>query len=110
MTEPRKPLVHIPGHDNLPPDLSPAERQAAPHPGLSAAQVQAMSDPVLSPTGTPVIPPHTIGFKILGVVMAAAAAVAAKMPDLVADTEVDQQVAIFLVAVIGFISPGLRRK
>lgn len=106
----RKPLVHIPGHDNLPPNLSPDERLAASLPGLSAAQVQAMSLESTSPTGTPVIQPHTIGFKILGVVMAAAAAVAAKMPDLFADTEVDQQVAIFIVAVIGFISPGLRRK
>jgi hypothetical protein len=106
----RKPLVHVPGHDNFPPNLSPDERLAASLPGLSAAQVQAMSLETTSPTGTPVIPPHTIGFKVLALVMAAAAAVAAKMPDIIADTEVDQQVALFLVAVIGFVSPGLRRK
>jgi hypothetical protein len=106
----RKPLVHVPGHDNLPPNLTQPERDAAASPGMSAAALEStMSDPTVSPTGTPVIPPHTIGFKVLGLVMAAAAAVAAKMPDIIADTEVDQQVALFLVAVIGFISPGLRK-
>lgn len=105
-----KPAQHIPGHDNLPPNLSPEERQAAAHPGLSAAQVASMSDPTTSPTGTPVVPPHTIAFRVLGVVMAICAGVALGQPDLFPETQLDQQIATVLMAVIGFVSPGLRRK
>lgn len=41
-TPPRKPLVHVPGHDNLPPNLSPAAKLAADRPGLPAKESKAM--------------------------------------------------------------------
>jgi hypothetical protein len=104
----RKPLVHIPGHDNLPSNLSPEERQAAADPGIPAAALEKPMEQ--SPTGTPIVPPHTIGFKVMGVLMAVAAAVALKQPDLLPDSELDQQIATVLMAIIGFVSPGLRRK
>lgn len=49
----RSPLIHRPG-DNLPAGLTPAERDAAAHPGVSAAALEA-TVPEPTPTATPAV-------------------------------------------------------
>jgi hypothetical protein len=85
--------------DNFPP-LTAAERKAAMNPTPPAPA---------SPTGVAVIAPTGIAFKVLLVVVAIATAVSLKQPDLFPSTDLDQQIATILVAILGFISPGLRK-
>jgi hypothetical protein len=85
--------------DMLPPSLTEAERKAA--------MADPIPAPATSPTGTPWLNPKVLPW--LGLVLAAATAVATKGVDLFPNTELDQTLAILLVSVLGFISPGLRK-
>lgn len=94
----RKPLIHQPGHSTLPPNLSPAELQAA------TGQAPA-------PVASPLIPTKAVPW--IALFVAAAAAVAAGLPDLFPHTELDQQVAGFIVtvgAIFGIVSPGMQKR
>lgn len=104
----RKPLVHVPGHDNLPPGLTQQERDAADAPGVSAAALESAME--ASPTGKPLISPKAVPW--LALLVAAASAVALGQPDLIPDTSIDQTVAQIIVslgAVFGILSPGMRK-
>lgn len=92
--------------DNLPLTLTPAERQAATTPEPKMPETTA---PAVSPTGTPVVSQNVL--KIVGgLLFVVASAVVIKQPDLIAGTEIDQQVAGIMLAILGFLSPGWRRK
>jgi hypothetical protein len=105
----RVPAAHIPGHDNLPSNLSsPEERQAAADPGIPAAALEKPME--TSPTGEPIINPQSnVAKVVIGLLFAAASAVAIKQPDLFTNTEIDQQVAVIVLSLLGLLSPGLRR-
>lgn len=75
-----------------------------------APVLQAPSSEPVSPTGAPFVAPGSVAFRVLGVVMAVAAAVALKQPDLFPESELDQQIATVAMAIIGFVSPGLRHR
>ena len=65
----------------------------------------------VSPTGAPVISPKVVPY--LAGLVAVAAAVAAKMPDIVPSSELDQQIAGIIVAlgtIFGIASPGWRKQ
>ena len=116
----RKPLVHrelnAEEAQRLNPDLTPkgstdAERAEAvivlPYPPK-----EKQMEPVVSPTGAPVVSGQAVLLKVAAILVVIATAVAAKAPDLFPGTEVDQQVAQILVglgAFFGIVSPGVRK-
>ena len=86
------------GGDLLPLNLTAPERLAA-----------QMDTPAVSPTGIALLNPTGWLFKALGILLVVAGAVAIKQPDLFPATELDQQIAVVLMAVLGYISPGARK-
>ena len=98
--------------ENLVPlSASAPERQAAVNPGAPAEVPMSEETPDTSPTGTPVIPPKAVPF--LAILIAIAAAVAEKAPDLFPSTDLDQTIARLIVtagAIFGIVSPGLRKR
>ena len=103
--EPRRPLVHIPGHDNMPPDSTQRERDAAAHSGIPAAALeQPMSEPVVvaAPVVVPIIPPKVA--RIAGYVAAALGLVGGTIVGVTSLPAWVGFVVFAVAAVAGFIS------